>query len=121
MSSNRILEWPTPEHLESFLKSGLRDLIEVVKPVITGPPTIELYETNTDAQSLLDTPIMDILDVKPNEGNSNITALAERVAAGLSKLNGSGSVHGSSVNLDQGKVVIIRGFKDRAVSSRIAT
>lgn len=87
-----------------------------IKPYATGPPQLNLFETN-DGSHLFSSGILEVLLISPKSAE-DVRAILNKVQLSLDKANDSISVYGSSLNLPEKKIAIMRVFTSNAVSIR---
>lgn len=115
-SSNKLQEWPTESAFNEFINSpAFGNFKAAVKPFSSGPPQLNLFETNAGSH-LFDTYTLGLLLLTPKD-ESNVPTILEKIRSGLEKTAESGVVFGSSLNLPQKKIAIFRPFASKEVSS----
>ncbi|XXG95765.1 hypothetical protein Hte_002036 [Hypoxylon texense] len=107
-----LLEWPTESAFHEFIKSQAFGTFKAaIKPFSSGPPELNLFETNAGAH-LFDTYTLGLLLLTPKDA-SNVPTILEMIQSGLEKAAESGVVFGSSLNLPQKKIGIFRAFASK--------
>ncbi|KAI0173539.1 hypothetical protein GGR52DRAFT_390318 [Hypoxylon sp. FL1284] len=108
-----ILEWPAESNFHDFLQSeAFKSFQAVVKPLATGPPQMNLFQTNP-AAPVFGAKTLGVMMLTPKDPD-NVAALLDKIRAGLPKAEDfTKIVYGSSLNLPQKKVVVFRAFASK--------
>ncbi|KAI6081677.1 hypothetical protein F4821DRAFT_23312 [Hypoxylon rubiginosum] len=104
-----LLEWQTEAAFNDFINSGaFASFKAAVKPYSTGPPQLNLFETNEGAH-LFGNQTIGLLLITPKDP-ANVSTIVGKIQSGLEKAAESGVVFGTSLNLPQKKIAIFRTF-----------
>ncbi|OTA67159.1 hypothetical protein K449DRAFT_462117 [Hypoxylon sp. EC38] len=112
-----VLEWPNESAFRDFVKSpGYATAMGALKPFVTGPSELNLFETNDGAHLLGVGPVLEILLVQPKNASSDEDAksILKKIQSSLEKTNAPTAVYGSTLNLPEKKIGILRGFASKA-------
>lgn len=78
---------------------------------------MNVFETNPGAHLFDGRPLLDILLISPkNASDDEAQAILKKVQSTLEKISDTEGVYGSSLNLPQKKIAIVRAIADKAVS-----
>ncbi|KAK6951705.1 hypothetical protein Daesc_006228 [Daldinia eschscholtzii] len=110
------LEWPELSYFYKFVESpGYAEYKAAATPFASGPPDLNVFETNPGAHLFAGRPLLDILLIKPkNPSDEEAQNILKKVQSTLEKLNDTEAVYGSSLNLPQKKITIVRAIADKA-------
>ncbi|KAI0139468.1 hypothetical protein F4776DRAFT_662425 [Hypoxylon sp. NC0597] len=112
-----VLEWPNESAFRDFVKSpGYADAMGALKPFVTGPSELNLFEANDGAHLLGGGPVLELLLVSPKSASSDEDAksILKKIQSSLEKANVSKAVYGSTLNLPEKKIGILRGFESKS-------
>ncbi|KAI0834753.1 hypothetical protein F5Y06DRAFT_151208 [Hypoxylon sp. FL0890] len=112
-----LIEWANASAFNEFIKSpGFESLKDALKPFVTGPSELNLFETNDGAHLLGAGPVLEILLVRPKNASSDedVKSILKKVQSSLEKSNASTAIYGSTLNLPEKKIGILRGFASKA-------
>ncbi|KAI1083662.1 hypothetical protein F5B20DRAFT_527932 [Whalleya microplaca] len=110
-----VLEWASTSDFHAFVASPtFANMQAAIKPISNGPPELNVFETNDGSQLFGTHPVLEILRIRPKGAS-----IDEHVQTILKKLqtklhNDSEAVYGSSVNLPQKEVAVIKVFENKA-------
>ncbi|KAI8966189.1 hypothetical protein F5Y11DRAFT_310690 [Daldinia sp. FL1419] len=110
------LEWPEVSYFYKFVESpGYAEYKAAAKTFSSGPPDLNVFETNPGSHLFDGRPILDILLVSPkNASDEEAQTIVKKVQSTLEKINDTEGVYGSSLNLPQKKIAIVRAIADKA-------
>ncbi|KAI1374710.1 hypothetical protein F4677DRAFT_424517 [Hypoxylon crocopeplum] len=111
-----LLEWPTASVFHEFIESStFANFIEEIKPFAEGPPQLNLFETNAGLPLLNSRPVLEILLMSPRNtvSEANILAILDKAQVDVGRADESQALYGSSLNLPQKKIALLRTFESR--------
>ncbi|KAI1464521.1 uncharacterized protein F4812DRAFT_462579 [Daldinia caldariorum] len=110
------IEWPEASYFYKFVQSAsYEEYKAAATPFAAGPPDLNVFETNPGSHIFDGRPILDILLIKPkNPSDEEAEAVLKKVQATLEKLNDTEGVYGSTVNLPEKKITVVRAIADKA-------
>ncbi|KAI1642889.1 hypothetical protein F4815DRAFT_476698 [Daldinia loculata] len=110
------LEWPEVSYFYKFVESpGYAEYKAAAQPFSSGPPDLNVFETNPGAHLFDGRPLLDILLISPkNASDDEAQAILKKVQSTLEKISDTEGVYGSSLNLPQKKIAIVRAIADKA-------
>ncbi|KAI0600748.1 hypothetical protein F4775DRAFT_545490 [Biscogniauxia sp. FL1348] len=117
-----VLEWPSPSAFHAFVKSAAYMNVQaLLKPLATGPPELKLYEASDASKFFSSDSVLEILEIRPKpavaQGDA-VENILKKIRAAVEKSIDPKVVYGSTLNLDEKEVVVVRLF---ATQSELAT
>ncbi|KAI1093927.1 hypothetical protein F5B19DRAFT_447971 [Rostrohypoxylon terebratum] len=105
-----VLEWKDAADFHAFVKSKeFADYMVLMKPYMTGPPELDLFETNTSSSLFTGRNFLEILLIRPNK-EEDIEAIETTVKSSLEKAGETDTIYGTSTNLPKKVTTVIRSF-----------
>ncbi|KAI1138549.1 hypothetical protein F5Y05DRAFT_43299 [Hypoxylon sp. FL0543] len=112
-----VLEWPYESAFGDFVKSpGYGTVGAALKPFATGPAELNLFETNDGSHVLGAGPVLEVLlgRFRNTTSDEDVKAVLSKIQSTVGKTNGPPAIYGSTLNLPEKKIGIIRGFTSKA-------
>ncbi|KAI2641410.1 hypothetical protein GGS26DRAFT_535592 [Hypomontagnella submonticulosa] len=111
-----VLEWPEAAAFYKFIESpGFANFAAEMMPFSAGPPELNLFETNPGTHLFGSNPVLEILLVKPTgSSDEDAQAVLKKVQSALATTNDSEAVYGTSLNLPQKKITVLKVVANKA-------